>query len=138
MLDRIEAQLGHVLMACWCGPSRYGVPGLAESDEPVLFAVFQAPLERVFSLKQPAMSGGAVFTAVELGQFCSSLAKGSVKAIEVMSLKQGSAAIVFEDSVVWNQLRKLAEPSKLLTAPAIDAIFEAVEGRSGLKGLKQE
>jgi hypothetical protein len=106
VLERIKTQLGKVLLACWNAPARYGIPGVMETEEPLLFVVYQAPIERVFSLKQPSLSGGSVFVAMELSQFISLVSRGSVKAVEVVCLEQGSKAIVFEDTAIWGSVSK--------------------------------
>jgi hypothetical protein len=138
ILARISAHGGRVLFACWSGPARYGISSGLEVEDAPLFVVFRAPLEHVLSLKKPSVTGGNLFVAVELAQFCSQLTQGSLQSIEVLCLQVGSPAIVFEDAAVWGELRRIAAPESLVTVSLIESLFGAADGRHGLKGVKSD
>ncbi len=137
VLERVAAQCGQLLFACWSGAARYGVSCAAGEDAlPPLFIVFRAPLERVLSVRQPLLqvAGPPVFLAVEVGAFCTAVSQGQVESVEVLFVEKG----LFEDPS-WAAVRQLGPQLVAQAVPKlVDSLLACATGRAGLKGARIE
>ncbi|KAL5007505.1 hypothetical protein ScPMuIL_016311 [Solemya velum] len=136
LINKVETELGQVLLACPFGSQRYNLQG--EASDVDIFVVYQADTKKLLGFNPPKQTiknsehEHHDYTLVEVHRYCELLLAGDPKCVETLFLQQST---IVKHNSDWVKLQQFK--SSMMNRACLDKYMGDACGTRGMKKLRK-